>query len=308
MRKPRWQTLVMCGLAATGLLLAACSVIPQWQPSHTELPGERVEIPLVMASGDALVEADGKDGRYLIEIDTGCRDVTLMPAAGAELQAREHLVWPSTSTDAAGTQRFSWTAARVRELNLGGAKFRDFDADVLDFGHLFAGSTPPVRIIVGINLFHDCLLTLDLPQRRMVLSRGALSPANGRDIFDYRWGWVGNLEVPVEIGGKKLWAKLDTGQFNALSLGQDAAAGLSFDGAPTTSEYVSLLSASAQAKSCRLAGDLVFGQYRVERPTAEIGGRRDAVRIGMEILKDYRLTLDQKNRRVCLERRAAGRL
>ena len=261
-------------------------------------------MPLIMDDGQPFVSALGKSGEYWIHIDTGTRNVRMLPSGEKELQARSHLVFPTLSGDAAGMKRWSWTAWRVRELDMGGAKFQDFDTHIVDCGHMFAGSNVPVRIIAGTSLFRDCLLTIDLPGRRLVIAHGDLPPENGRDILPCRRGKGGSPEIPVEIGGKKLWAGLDTGAYNAVNLGADVAAGMAFDGAPATRSFMSHFSPNATCTVATLSGDVVFGQYRVHKPMIDICGRDESAWICLEILKDYRITLDQKNRRVRLERGA----
>ena len=291
-------------LATLALSLAGCDFIPQWSPARTDLGGDRVEVPLEIVAGNWVLRGRSASGEYLVHLDTGCRDVTLMPSLAQDLAAREHTVFPSISTDSAGNAVTSWSAWRVPTFSFGPATFHSFDADVLDCSHIFG---PTVRALVGMNLFRDCLLTLDLANNRLILTRGELPPANGTDTFDYQSDLAGNILVPATIGGVKVQAKLDTGFSGIVSTSSATAKRLPLVGPPAPEAWVSLHRADNPGFYSReLDGNLVIGPISVSRPRVTVGDAHDYLLVGTEILKGWTLTFDQKNRRIRITRFATS--
>jgi len=297
--------------AAAGVLLLifvslasnACSVVPRWQPQETVLPEGGVTLPLWPGDTVPMVRVEGatRAEDYLVCIDTGSRDVEMSPVLAQQLKAQSHDVLPTISTDAAGVSVWQWKAWRVRELSLGGAVFRGFDADVLDLSPSFR-TRIPVRAILGMNFFHDSLLTIDFPARQIVVERGELPHENGRDILVYRWHQMGNLEIQAKLGGRDLWVKVDTGSNNII-LSDDIAANLKFVRPPQVAgTLVGIHGKVVPESSGVVNGDLVFGAYSFPNPSVRIGGRPNRVLIGADLLSQFRITIDQKHQRLRFQR------
>jgi hypothetical protein len=286
-----------------GMSSTACSMVPQWQSQQTILPEGGIRVPLWPGDTVPMVRVEGRtrEEDYLVCIDTGSRDVELSPALAKRLNAQPHDVLPTISTDAAGVSVWQWKASWVRELTFESATFRGFDADVLDLSPSFR-TRIPVLAILGLNLFHDCLMTIDFPSRQLVLERGELPPENGRDILHYRWHQMGNLEIQATLGGRSLWVKVDTGSNNII-LSDDIASTLKFIRPPQVAgTLVGIHGKVVPESSGAVNGNLVFGSYSFPNPSVRIGGRQHRVLIGADLLSAFLVTIDQKHQRIRFRR------
>ncbi len=279
-------------------LFAACFCAGCGVPARVDIPGDRVE--LAMVRGQSYYWHFDGVRPFIMDIDTGSDRTTIAPELAAMLQGVKQPTIPIILTDAGGNSLWLWTVFQLEAFQIGPITFHDVDVDVLDISSLQpAGEPVALGAIVGLGLFRDCLLTLDFPNSKMIVERGELPRENGRDILRYRWLSEGNLEIRAQLAGKPMWVKIDSGFYGPLSISADLAEGMSFSEPFRTVEagYAILGSDNATIRS-RLKGDMVFGQYTIDAPEVHIGGRPHRVLVGFELLRQFRITVDQKNQRI----------
>jgi hypothetical protein len=280
-------------------LSPSCGMIPQSHPKTATLPPEGLTLPLWRGDVVPFVHVRGAvpSEDYLVCIDTGTRDVALMPELARRLGAKARGTFPSISNDATGTRVWISTTWSLGEFSLDAARFTDFDVDVFDFSPSFR-TRMPVLAILGLNLFRDCLLTIDFPARQLVLEKGELPPPDGRDILPCRLPPASDLEMQATVGGEKLWVKIDTGSAS-LILSEDIASRLRFERPPRIiGTLVGVHGKAVPISGGTLSGNISFGDETFARPTVHIGGRSGRVLIGSQFLAPFRITIDQKNERI----------
>jgi hypothetical protein len=68
--------------------------------------------------------------------------------------------------------------------------------------------------IISLPVLHDVLATLDFPGRQLILERGSLPAANGRDVLSIAGeDRAGRLDLPMQIGDITAAAVIDTRSF-----------------------------------------------------------------------------------------------
>lgn len=148
--------------------------------------------------------------------------------------------------------------------------------------------------VIGFNLFSDCLLTMDYPRQRIILRKGALPPANGKDIFTYG---LDNRSPTLEIaiGNERVNLLVDTGAAQGVVIPDTVASKLQFAGGLVAGPNLSTFDTpKSRALLGRLSGDITIGIHIISEPTIHVWN--DVPVIGSGLLQDFILTFDQKNR------------
>jgi len=146
--------------------------------------------------------------------------------------------------------------------------------------------------LLGFVLFRDYLLTLDFPNRRVMLQAGALAPDGERTVLPFR-SPDGVPIVAMMIGRLHLDAQIDSGG-QGLSLPEPVAARLKFAAEPSAFSNGQSLSTKFQIKGARLASDVHVGGYTFERPFVEINPAFPLANFGSCPMQKFALTFDQK--------------
>ena len=244
--------------------------------------------PLEVTHGKpfAMVMVNGRGPfRFVIDTGTGTEafvapelaDQLGLPAAG---QAR--LSDPSGQ----GGQRVPMVM--IQSLTLAGVDFGSFKAPV----HALSTDDGPCMGLLGFVLFRDYLLTLDFPNRRVMLQAGALAPDGERTVLPFR-SPDGVPIVAMMIGRLHLDAQIDSGG-QGLSLPEPVAARLKFAAEPSAFSNGQSLSTKFQIKGARLASDVHVGGYTFERPFVEINPAFPLANFGSCPMQKFALTFDQK--------------
>jgi len=160
---------------------------------------------------------------------------------------------------------------------------------------------PDVDGILGFALFSDYLLTLDYRAMQVRLARGALPPANGADILDFE---IEN-RVPViqlAIGKICVPAHIDSGNFVAgFILPEEIVEQLQLLSPPVTVGLARSVSNQIELKQAQLRDTIRLGRFEFPQPTIRFPALSDT-NVGFNVLRDFALTFDQKNKRVKFER------
>src|SRR2546423_7147601 len=188
---------------------------------------------------------------------------------------------------------------RARRTGEGVVEFRKVTAIVRP--HKITKDYPDVDGILGFALFSDYLLTLDYRAMQVRLARGALPPANGADILDFE---IEN-RVPViqlAIGKICVPAHIDSGNFVAgFILPEEIVEQLQLLSPPVTVGLARSVSNQIELKQAQLRDTIRLGRFEFPQPTIRFPALSDT-NVGFNVLRDFALTFDQKNKRVKFER------
>jgi predicted aspartyl protease len=248
-------------------------------------------------------------GPYRLIVDTGAAGVVLRSDLAKELGLKS----PPGMTGSAvqvklkspGNKNIPATLVHIDNLTLGGAEFQGVwtVATELPFGDDLHG-------VIGMNVFHECLLTYDYPGNRIRLAQGSLPAANGRDIIPFTTpGNSGSHPViEVEVGGESARFLIDTGMRGWFALPLDRAKRIGMEAGPVAGPKALFVGGSSRRQVARLGANIEFGQYVVEHPTVFLTDENTGASLGTgmvlgtSVLEHFVVTFDIRNSVVRLTR------
>ena len=153
--------------------------------------------------------------RFLIDTGTGAQAM-VSPELADELTMP--VVGHARLTDPSGLGEQRSDIVLIHSLNIAGAKF----AEVKAIRHKLYSEGENCRGVLGFTLFKDYLLTLNFPERRLVLARGEIAQDGSGSVLPFRMP-DGVPIVALRIDGKHVEAQIDSGG-TGLSLPEVVAA------------------------------------------------------------------------------------
>lgn len=204
-----------------------------------------------------------------------------------------------------GGQAAKTEGTRARRISAaGGLEFVNVTAIVRS--HKITQDYPDVDGILGFALFADYLLTLDYPVMRLKVARGSLPEANGRDILPFE---LENRIPVVELGIGRISvpAHIDSGNFVAgFILPEELVEQLPRLSPAVTVGNARSVSNRIELKQVQLRDPIRIGHFEYPQPTVTFPAPADT-NIGFNVLREFAVTFDQKNRRMKLERSLQNR-
>lgn len=167
--------------------------------------------------------------------------------------------------------------------------------------HMLAGQEGSCEGVLGFTLFRDYLLTLDYPNRRMILGAGALKPNEEDGVLPFRMP-EGVPIAPLLVGDMRIEAQIDSGG-TGLSLPEHVSSKLKFVSDPAVLGTGHSLSTRFQVKAARLAANIQLGNYTFDKPFIEINPAFPLANFGSCPLQNFAVTFDQKSKLMRLESR-----
>jgi hypothetical protein len=285
-------------LAAALVCLAATGCVP-WnreppRPGATAIGSRPVTIP-AQVIGNLLIVTTKWDnyGPYHFLIDTGSSATLLSPELVARYAAKGDRgpAAPQVRVKSAAGGSTLLNAATVQKLQLGSVRFEAVPVLTYDCSELSAQLGVRIDGILGFPLFRETVLTLDYPNRQVIL-RATLPPVPlpGETI-----AFTTENRTPliaVRMGDRQFIALIDSGKDAAVSINP---IGLRprFAFGPTAGPTVGTLAGDRQLQVVRLAEDLAIGDTIVPRPVAELTDELSS--LGGGLLKQFTLTFDQEH-------------
>jgi predicted aspartyl protease len=272
-----WAIVTTASFIAAAL---AAQTSPQVTPFSTpmELTHDK---PFVM------VTVNGKGPfRFVIDTGTGAEAFVtgeLADQLGLPVTGYAHL----SDASKQGGQRVPLVT--IQSLSLAGVVFRDVKAA----RHALSDADGNCDGLLGFELFRDYLLTLDYPNRRMMLSSGSLEPDGEHSVLPFRMP-DGIPIIPMRIGALQIDAQIDSGG-TGLSLPEEIASRLKFDNAPSLFGIAQSLSSRFELKAARLISDVHVGNYTFMRPFVEINPAFPLANFGSSAMQNFTFTFDQKD-------------
>ncbi|MCH7592062.1 MAG: aspartyl protease family protein [Planctomycetes bacterium] len=270
-------------------------------PKKSELTGSKVSVPMDLDSPRPIISAkiNGK-GPFQLIFDTGCDGMVVMKGLASQLNlpvtGKAHMGDPS-NPKAIEVDRVS-----IQELTIGGATFRDLEADSWDAPPGFLHGMNDVRGIIGLPVFSQFLVTFDYANGRMTLERGALPEADGGEVLDYETKDGGSIPlIPLSVGGVAMRAHIDSGAPGEITLPENIQSRLKLMGNPVVVGHARTVNSEFDILAATLDGDLRIGRHVFERPSLKfIDMLNDAGvgNIGSALLRQFHVTFDQKNKRI----------
>ncbi len=150
--------------------------------------------------------------------------------------------------------------------------------------------------MLGFRLFRDKLLTLDYPNRRLILSSGALPPGAGPNVLPFRMN-NGIPSVILAIDSAPVEAEIDSGG-QGLSLPDSLAKKLRFEGSTAEIAHGQTQVSAFAVRGGVFQGEVTLAGFRFSHPFIEINPVLPMANLGSGALQDFAVTFDQRSRLV----------
>lgn len=261
------------------------SLTSQIEASPSSVHSAPLEIILDKPFVSVMVNGRGPY-RFLIDTGTGTQAI-ISPALADELAlpvvGHARLTDPSRQ----GEQRSD--IRLIDSLEIGGIEFQEIEA----VRHGLFAQDENCQGVLGFTLFEDYLLTLDFPDRQLILSTGALSQGSGAGgaLLPFRMP-DGVPIVSLSIDEIPVEALIDSGG-TGLSLPEPVAAQMKFLSPPIEFGRAESLSTTFLLKAARLRPDVRLGPYSFRQAFVEINPAFPLVNLGSTPLKNFIITFDQ---------------
>jgi predicted aspartyl protease len=292
--KTAWLTLLILSLSTLAAFAQTSAQTPIVKPAIVDAtmlfrgPMPAVE---VMVNGQ---------GPFIFAIDTGAEGSARVDSSLME-RLKLKAIGQRQAGDGSGRNVRTLDVVQLDSISFGGVQFKDVRAVTRDYNA--SSSLPRIDGILGFNLFADYLLTLDFPAQRVRLERGALPQANGVEIISFD-SERGIPVVELRVGNHKINAHIDSGNTaGGFILPTSLAEKLTFANAPVSLGKARTVSNEVEVKEVRLKENINLGRSEFKEPTIIFPALSDDANIGMQVLREFALTFDQKNKRLRLERR-----
>lgn len=176
---------------------------------------------------------------------------------------------------------------RVDNLTIRNAEFITVDLTGMSLGQLQA--------VLGMELFHDGILTFDPLNERITFSEGGLS-AEDPGVVAYVNASRSGFEIEIDVAGKNVSMKLDTGAPSGFTFPLELSKSLPLEGELRKGPMAHLVESERSTWLGKLDGEIRFGEMNYKNPevtfmdpSAPFGN------IGNAVLRDVVLSIDQRN-------------
>ncbi len=269
------------------------------KPKNVAISGTETAIAMDFVGRKPVVDVkiNGK-GPFKFFLDTGAGATVLDQKLADELQL------PTDGNtkigDPSDPQGITAVRNKIGSLEIGGAVFSDVIGISWDRSTIYKEGSP--RGVLGMPLFVDLLLTVDYPKGRIVIGKGSLPPANGRNVIQYQHSEMGLFGIPLKVGQEDMVATLDTGSPGGLSFPSQYMEKLSLEAKPIEVGKARTVGGEAIIYGAKLKDNVKLGDYLFEKPDITFFGRLVHLNIGYGFVSQFALTVDQKNERIRFDR------
>jgi hypothetical protein len=189
---------------------------------------------------------------------------------------------------------------KATSISFGGLEFRDVSAPSRNYNT--SPRLPHIDGILGFNLFSDYLLTLDYPGKRVRVERGELPNADGVQILNFE-NPRGIPVVELNVGSHKIKAHIDSGNtIAAFVLPTSLVEKLTLASEPRVVGRARTVSNDVEIKEARLKDTIRLGRFEFGEPTIVFPAISNDANIGSNLLREFAITFDQKNKRLRINR------
>jgi predicted aspartyl protease len=262
------------------------------RPPAPALSGDRGDIEMHAKEGipTVTVTVNGR-GPYRFGIDTGAEGyarVSTRLATELELTPVGEIM----TGDPSGRSRQTMPVYSLARVGLGNLTFTEVSAPQLALADAVDG-------MLGLELFHDLLLTLDFGRARLLAVRGELPAPDGATVLNYTPGPRGSVQLPLRIGDVNTVLNLDTGGARTgMALPPQKLAQVATRGEPRVIGRAKTVSQEFEISSVELAAPVTFGTVTLPINSVSTPSPDPIGVIGSDALRAMAVTIDQRNKRV----------
>ncbi|HWA94788.1 MAG TPA: aspartyl protease family protein [Terracidiphilus sp.] len=289
------RALVLLTLSASVLVPASPAQNPEPQLAQDTTAAASIEQPIHTAPMDLdygkpyiQVMVNGK-GPFRFVVDTGTGgDALVSPALATQLHLP--VVGQANLSDPSGQGSQLAPIVLIDSLEFAGINFTGVRA----VDHGFFAEAGQCDGVLGFTLFRSFLLTLDFPNRQILLEQGSLRPDGGKSVLPFRMPHGVPIATLRLDGLQPVEAQLDSGG-GGLVIPSHIASQLKYDIAPVVFARGRSVSTRFELKAAKLASDVRIGRYTFTHPVVEIHPAFPLVNFGSPPMQIFAITFDQRN-------------
>jgi predicted aspartyl protease len=266
------------------------------------IAAKAVTVPIDLSTGHPVVQVlINGHGPYRFLLDTGCAEthVSHALAQGLDLPPTGS---KGTFRNAVGKE-IEYAGVLIDSIQLGEATFPSRNVLSRSFESAQRNGDSDDGIL-GYHLFDGCLVTLDFPAGQLVIQKGRLAAADGRDVLAFVHEQSPTVEV--SFGDMKVNTLIDTGCTGSFMLPTEIA-GRMAPLRPPRQRWSKLAGEEGvrAAQVMRMKESVRIGAQVIAEPIVDSRPDYPAV-VGMDVLRHFAVTLDVGNRRVRIARQVTG--
>ena len=295
----------------------ACETdLPQAAPRQIQITSTTT-IPIQIHSHLPIVTVKiNGQGPYNLILDTGSPTVVLRPDIATQLKLPKGSInGTEFARSIAGVDTV--TFKHIANLSIGTAEFQKLDAKIIDIPSDYLGTAVRIDGLLGLRVFAQLLLTIDYPNKQLILTPNEYLGADARNVIGARLQNAEHLIVDLPVSDKKLSFTLDTGTSMGVFLLASDAQQLSFTQGPINSGSTKTPHGQVQIRVGRINQTIHLANQQIQHPIVYIRpsqypliSQRDldplfaqaTSLIGGEILHHFAITIDQRSRLVRFDR------
>jgi predicted aspartyl protease len=273
--------------AAVSILLLFVELRAAGPPHTTQLK---------LKAGRPVVETyvDGH-GPYSFLVDTGTTSkLIISPRLAASLKLKR--VGTKQISDAKQNRVIVGSVVGIDSIEVGGVQFAPCTALVTP---LQSAGRSVFEGILGFDLFHDWLLTLDFRRHKLLLDKGNLLPAADAKVIPFQ-SKNGAPIVTVIINSQAIEAAIDTGATGVM-LPESIAETLQFAEPPVRLPRAGTIVDQFDVRGATLTSDIHLATFDFEQPFVAISPAVPIVNLGADVFAGFTVTFDEQSGHARLE-------
>lgn len=238
------------------------------------------------------VEIGGKDYRFAL--DTGAQGGRISPDIVKSLGLNP--VAQVLAGDPSGKNTRTVNIYVIPEIKIGDAVLHGVRM-FADDGVVQKSSPAYFDGVMGYGVFHDVLLTLDYPNKQVILSPRSMNDDEAKASVPYQLEH-GLPLLTVRVGDVKVDGHVDSGADGGLSIPSKYQSQLHLDGEPHKVGEARTLFNTVEIYAAKVKDPILVGGVKMPIDEVELNDLLPFANIGGRLLHKFKVVIDQKSQRI----------
>jgi hypothetical protein len=285
-------------LSASIAVLLTTAFVQDEKPVQSISCPHQVTLPMLPTPRQSpMIELEINGRKYNFILDTGAVGGRIPLAIVKELGLKP--VGKVLAGDPSGKNSREASVYRIPEIKAGGATLHGVRM-MCDDGVVPPGVPTLREGVIGYAVFHDLLLTLDYPNKQVILVPGGMSADQAKRAVPYTLEH-GLPLLSVQVGSAKLTGHVDSGSDGGISIPSKFKSQLHLDGEPRMVGHAKTLFNSFDIFLAKVKDPIYVGGMKMPVDHIEMHDMFPFANIGGRLLKLFKVTIDQKKQRILFE-------
>lgn len=251
------------------------------------------QLPIKIIKNDLFIEVYLNDeGPYNFILDLGASG---QGRVDIELARKLKLKVVDSISNFDGNNYSTERVMGVSKLRIGSIEIGDIGLMARDYNRNYKEGNIRTDGIIGRDFFKNYLLTIDCPNETVTISNNSLNESKGKAL-----PYEEAFKVQGKIGGKDITFNIDTGSNMAVHLPKTIMDNLEYEN--TTNRFIGRRANTEYIiQEAILKSKIQLGDLEVSNQLIGYSIKNTFVNIGMDFLKSYKLSFDQKNKLIKID-------